>query len=576
MLAAMRIHNQEIARLFNRYATLLEIDRANAFRVRAYKNAARTIENMPHSIAEMVTKGEDLSVLPSIGKDLAYKLADITATGKFAELAAIEKRIPAALADLAEVPGLGPKRVKLLYDALKIKSMPDLAAAVRRGELHQLHGFGPKLEETILKAIEAKVTSSKRISIFAAEQIAGPMVAYLKAVPGSKRVIVAGSFRRRRETVGDLDILATADQGGRIIDAFAKYEEVAEIRSKGSTRATVRMKSGLQVDLRVVAAKSYGAALVYFTGSKPHNIQLRRMGIRRGLKINEYGVFRRERWIAGRSEKDVYAEVGLPWIEPELRENAGEIDAALSHKLPKLVTLAKIRGDLHTHTNASDGNATVEEMARAAAARGYEYIAISDHTKHVGITHGLDARQLKRQMKAIDRLNTRKPGILVLKAAEVDILPDGGLALSDDVLADLDLVIAAVHTKLTLGVEAQTERIMRAMDNPYVNIIAHPSGRLIGAREPYAVDMSRLMQAAKERRVYLEVNGQPSRLDLDDRHCRMAEELGVKVALNTDAHSSETLGYMRYAIDQARRGWLEAKDVLNTRPWPQLQRLLAR
>lgn len=572
----MTVHNQEIARLFNRYATLLEIDRANAFRVRAYRNAARMIENLPRSIADMVAADEDLSELPGVGKDLAQKLAEIADTGEFSELSKIEKRVPAALADLAEVPSLGPKRVKLLYDALKIKSMSDLAAAVRRGKLHRLHGFGPKLEQTILHAIEAKVTASQRVSIFAAEQIAEPLVAYLKAVPGTGQVIIAGSFRRRRETVGDLDILATAKKGERVIDAFAKYDEVADVQSKGSTRATVKLKSGLQIDLRVVADKSYGAALVYFTGSKPHNIQLRLMGIKRGLKINEYGVFRGDRWVAGRTEKDVYAALDLPFVEPELRENTGEIDAAIAGKLPKLVTLTKIRGDLHTHTKASDGNSSIEDMVRAAAARGYEYIAISDHTKHLGITHGLDARQLTRQMKTIDRLNAKRPGILVLKSAEVDILPDGGLALGDDVLADLDVVIAAIHTKFTLSAQAQTERIIRAMDNPYVNIIAHPSGRVIGAREGYAVDMSRLMKAALERQVHFEVNGQPSRLDLDDSHCRMAKEMGVKVALNTDAHSPETLSYMRYAIGQARRGWLEPRDVLNTRSWPQLQRLLAR
>lgn len=572
----MTIQNQEIARLFNRYAVLLEMDRANAFRVRAYRNAARTIENLPRGVVEMLESGEDLSELPGIGKDLAHKLADITRGGKFIELREIEKRIPGALADLAEVPGLGPKRVKLLYDSLKIKSMADLAKAARRGKLHQLEGFGPKLEQTILKATEAHTAGEGRIGLFAAEQIAGPLVKYLKAVPGAKQVTVAGSYRRRRETVGDLDILVTARKRGKIIEAFAKYEDVARVQSQGTTRATVNLKSGLQVDLRVVEEKSYGAALVYFTGSKAHNTQLRLIGIKRNLKVNEYGVFRGERWVAGRTEKDVYAKIGLPLIEPELRENTGEIEAARKGKLPKLVTLNKIRGDLHTHTSASDGNATFEDMARAAAARGYEYIAISDHTKHLGITHGLDATQLRRQMKSIDRLNAKRPGILVLKSAEVDILPDGKLAIGDDVLAELDVVIAAVHTKFTLRTEAQTERIIRAMDNPFVNIIAHPSGRLIGEREAYAVDMARLMKAACERNCHLEINGQPSRLDLNDSHCRMAKEMGLKLALNTDAHSPDTLSYMRYAVDQARRGWLEAKDVLNTRPWPQVKKLLKR
>lgn len=572
----MSIQNQEIARLFTRYAILLEIDRANAFRVRAYRNAARTIENLPRSIPEMLAAGEDLSELPGIGKDLAHKLADIARSGKFAELNEIERRVPGALADLADVPGLGPKRVKLLYDALKIKSIADLAAAARRGKLHRLEGFGPKLEQTILKATEAHVAVAERIGLLAAEQIAEPLVAHLKAVAGAGQVTVAGSFRRRRETVGDLDILVTARDRTRIIAAFTRYEDVAEVQSKGTTRATVKLKSGLQVDLRVVEEKSYGAALVYFTGSKAHNIQLRLLGIKRDLKINEYGVFRGNRWRAGRTEKDVYAQVGLSFIEPELRENTGEIEAARAGKLPKLVALKAIRGDLHTHTNASDGSATIEDMVRAAVACGYEYIAISDHTKHLGITHGLDARQLARQMKTIDRLNAKHPGIRILKSAEVDILPDGKLALEDAALADLDFVIAAVHTKFTLSADAQTERIIRAMDNPLVNIIAHPTGRLIGEREAYAVDMARLMKAAKERGCHLEVNAQPTRLDLNDSHCRMAKDIGLTLSFGTDAHSPETLRYMRYAVDQARRGWLGARDVLNTRSWPQLKKLLAR
>ena len=572
----MPIQNQEIARLFNRYAILLEIDRANAFRVRAYRNAARTIENLPRSVPELLAAGKDLSELPGIGKDLAHKLADIVESGKFAELSGIEKRIPGALADLADVPGLGPKRVKLLYDALKIKSMADLAAAARRGKLHRLEGFGPKLEQTILKATEAHVSGAARIGLLGAEQIAEPLVAYLKGMSGVGQVTVAGSFRRRRETVGDLDILVTAQNRAKVIAAFTNYEDVAEVQSKGTTRATVILKSGLQVDLRVVEEKSYGAALVYFTGSKAHNIQLRLLGIKRNLKINEYGVFRGKRWRAGRTEKDVYAQVGLPFIEPELRENTGEIEAARAGKLPKLITLKAIRGDLHMHTSASDGSATIEDMVRAGIARGYDYIAISDHTKHLGITHGLDAKQLARQMKAIDRLNAKRPGIRILKSAEVDILPDGKLALEDAALADLDFAIAAVHTKFTLSAKAQTERIIRAMDNPLVNIIAHPTGRLIGEREAYAVDMAQLMKAARARGCYLEVNAQPARLDLNDSHCRMAKEMGLKLAFGTDSHSPETLHYMRYAVDQARRGWLEAKDVLNTKTWPQLKKLLAR
>ncbi len=572
----MTVHNQEIARLFNRYAILLDIDRANSFRVRAYRNAARTVENLPRDLSEMLAAGEDLSELPGIGKDLAHKILTIVETGHFPELDDIEHRIPAALADLADVPGLGPKRVKQLYESLKIASLADLAQAARTGKLRTLSGFGPKLEQIILKAVESSAVGEQRIRLAVAEQIAGPLVAYLKGQRGVGKVIVAGSYRRRRETVGDLDILATARSGAKAIEAFVRYDEVASVLSQGTTRATVKLKSGLQVDLRVVKDESYGAALVYFTGSKAHNIALRLKGVKRRLKINEYGVFRKQRWIAGRSEKDVYAEIDLPYIEPELRENNGEIEAAEAGKLPRLVTLEKIRGDLHTHTDASDGRGSIEDMARAATVLGYDYLAISDHAKHVGITHGLDARRLARQMAQIDRRNANHRDILLLKSVEVDILPDGRLSLDDAALADLDLVIAAVHTGFSQSADAQTARILRAMDNRYVNVIAHPTGRLIGERGPYAVDMARLMEGAKERGVHLEVNCQPSRLDLSDTHCRMAKKMGLKLALSTDSHNPESLSYMRYGLDQARRGWIEAKDVLNTRPWPQLKKFLKR
>lgn len=570
----MSVHNPEIARLFERYALLLEIDRANPFRVRAYRNAARVVENLPRDVNAMIAEGADLSEIPGIGKDLAHKLQQICDTGKFAELREIEKRVPAALADLAELPGLGPKRVKLLFETLKIKSMAGLAAAARHGKLHELPGFGPKLEQTILKATEAHVSGEEqRVRLFAAEQIAFPLVKYLEALRGVSKVIVAGSYRRRKETVGDLDILAICAKGGKAIEHFVRYNEVASVLAEGTTRATMKLKSGLQVDLRVVPAKSYGAALLYFTGSKAHNIQLRQMGMKRGLKINEYGVFRKEEWIAGQSEKDVYARLDLPYIAPELRENTGEIEAAKAGKLPRLIALKDIKGDLHAHTNASDGNATLEEMAEAARARGYEYLAITDHTKHVGITHGLDEKRLARQMNAIDRLNAKFRGFRLLKSAEVDILPDGKLVMDDAILRELDIVTAAIHTQFTGD---QTQRLIRAMDNRHINIIAHPTGRLIGEREGYGVDMRKLMEAALQRGCHLEVNGQPSRLDLNDSHCRMAKEMGLKLALVTDAHSAETLGYMRYAVDQARRGWLASKDVLNTRSWPELRRLLKR
>lgn len=572
----MTIHNPQIVDLLNRYAVLLEIGGANPFRIRAYRNAARTIENLPRDIAAMLREGADLAELPGIGDDLAGKLAAIVATEKFAELEALKKQLPAALADLTEVPGIGPKRIKVLFGELKIKSFDELVAAARSGQLRGIAGFGPKMEANILKVAERHATAARRYKLSDAQQIADSLVRYLEKTKGVAKVVVAGSYRRRKETVGDLDVLVTCGAASNVIGRFVAHEEVLEVLAKGTTRASVKLKSGMQVDLRVVPERSYGAALVYFTGSKPHNIALRAMGLKRGLKFNEYGVYRGNRRLAGKTEEDVYAQVGLPFIEPELRENQGELEAALAGKLPKLVTLKDIRGDLHVHTEASDGEATIEEMVEAAQAIGHEYIAITDHSKYVGITHGLDTRRLTVQIRKIDKLNGKLRGIQILKSAEVDILGDGSLALPDSILGDLDLVVAAVHSKFDLPAKQQTERIIRAMDNVNVSIIAHPFGRLIGERDPCQLDIGQVMKAALERGCHLEVNAQPSRLDLSDTHCRMAKELGLKLVISTDAHTPQTLGYMHYGVDQARRGWLEADDVINTRSLPALRKLLKR
>lgn len=559
------MHNSEISDLFNRYAVLLEMQGANPFRVRAYHNAARTLENLPRDVNEMLGEGADLSELPGIGKDLAHKIADITATGRFAQLEEIKKHLPGHLADLADVPGLGPKRIKILFRKLKVTSMAELGAAARAGRLRKLKGFGPKIETNILKAMERNPEAGKRLRLSVAEQIAGPLLAYVRDTAGVTQAIIAGSFRRRRDTVGDIDILATCKKGANVIEGLTLYPEVAEVLAKGTTRASVRLQSGLQVDLRVVPERSYGAALVYFTGSKAHNIALRAIAAKRGLKFNEYGVFKGERWLAGRTEAEVYGKANLSYIEPELRENKGEIEAARDGKLPRLVTLVDIKGDLHAHTRASDGENSLEEMAAAAKNLGYSYLAITDHTQHVGIVHGLDSRRLRQQMAAIDRLNAKFRGFRLLKSAEVDILPNGGLAIDAGMARELDLVVASIHTGLDNDAGRQTDRLLRAMDNPSVNIIGHPTGRLIGSRDPYGVDMKRLMEGARARNCILEINAQPTRLDLNDVHCRMAKEMGVKLAVSTDAHTVETLGFMRFGVDQARRGWLEPSDVVNTR-----------
>src|SRR5208337_3482296 len=549
----MPIHNQDIAEIFEKVADLLEIEGANPFRVRAYRNAARVVSGMSQSLADLAARGEDLTRLPGVGQDLAGKIREIITTGDLGLRRELEARTPPALALLLNLGGLGPKRVQLLHQKLGITGTADLKEAAQSGKIKELKGFGPKIEQMILEGLGQLSAAEKRYKLVTVEPMAESLVRHLEAVPGVAEAIAAGSYRRRRETVGDLDLLVTCREAFRVMDAFVTYEDV---------------RNGLQVDLRVVPQESYGAALHYFTGSKAHNIAVRHLGVQRGLKINEYGVFRGEARIAGQTEAEVYASVDLPYIEPELREDRGEIEAAQQGRLPRLITLADIKGDLHTHTKATDGHNTLEEMAQAAQERGYQYLAITNHSKRVSMVHGHDAKNLAAEMDQIDRLNAKLPGIIILKAIEVDILEDGSLDLPDEILKGLDLTVGAVHYNFNLTREEMTERIIRAMDNRYFNVLAHPSGRLIQRREPYEVDMERLMRAAKERGCFMELDAQPDRLDLVDIHCKLAKDLGVKVAISTDAHNIADLNFMRLGIGQARRGWLEAADVLNTRPWP--------
>ena len=572
----MPVHNAEIAGALYRLAELLEIEGANPFRVRAYRNAARTIESLPESVAAMLARGADLSELPGIGDDLAAKIKEFVGTGQLRLLDEVQRRLPPSLLDLTSLPGLGPKRIKLLYDKLGVTSVSALAKALAAGKLRRLAGFGPKLERKLREALERHVTAAQRVKLASAEEIGDALLDHLKAADGVEEAAIAGSYRRRRDTVGDLDIVVASARPAEAMRRFVSYPEVAEIIAEGSTRSTVRLRSGLQVDLRVVPRPSYGAALLYFTGSKAHSIKLRGMAVKRGLKINEYGVFKGRRRVAAATEAEIYRLLALPYIEPELREDHGEIEAASKHRLPKLVTLGDIRGDLHAHTTATDGHNTIAEMAKAAKERGYDYLAISDHTRHVTIAHGLDARRLAKQLIEIDRVNESLRGFKVLKSAEVDVLEDGTLDLPDCMLEELDFTVCAIHSKFDLSQEKQTERIIRAMDHPRFNILAHPTGRLINERQPYAIDMERVMRAARERGCFLEINAQPDRLDLADAHARMAKETGVKITVSTDAHSVAHLGFMRFGIDQARRGWLEPDDVLNTRRWGELRRLLQR
>lgn len=569
----MPLHNADIARVFEDIADLLELGDANPFRIRAYRNAARIIGDLQLDLAASIGRGEELPKLPGIGEDLSGKIREIVTTGHCALLDRLRKKTPSAITELLRIPNLGPRRVKTLYRGLDVRTLEGLHRAAREGRIRDLPGFGEKSELNILQAVEARLSKGRRFKLAVAAQYADAIAAYLRESAGVGQVVVAGSLRRMRETVGDIDILATAEASSEVMSRFVRYEEVQEVVSQGETRSGVLLKSGIQVDLRVVPRESYGAALHYFTGSKAHNIAVRRLAQARGLKLNEYGIFRGKKRVSGETEESVFAAVGLPYIPPELREDRGEIEAARAGRLPRLVELDDLRGDLHCHTRWTDGHHSVEEMALAAKARGLEYLAITDHSRRLTAAHGLDPARLRRQIDEIGR--TEVAGIALLKGIEVDILEDGTLDLPDSLLAELDVVVAAVHSKFDLPRARQTERILRALDHPLVTMLAHPSGRLIDSREAYDVDMLRIIRKAAARKRFLELNAHPERLDLLDTHCRMAKDEGVLVAISSDAHSVQQFDNLKYGIGQARRGWLEKSDVLNALPLRELRRMLA-
>lgn len=572
----MPVNNAEIARLFERVADLLEIEDANPFRVRAYRNAARTIRGYSVSMKELLEQGKDLSELKHIGDDLAEKVHEIVETGDLPILREIEAHTPASLGDLLNVPGLGPKRVKALYQQLDICTIEDLRRAVYSGKIYTVKGFGKATVKSIINRLDRSRPAQRRTKWLDAEIIARPLLSYLKKCKGVKKVTMAGSFRRCKDTVRDLDILVSAKLDTLVMEHLSNYPEVARVISMGETRSTVLLNSGMQVDVRVIAPESYGAALMYLTGSKHHNIQLRTYAHTLGFKLNEYGLFKNAKRLVGETEDDVYSTLGLCYVEPELRENTGEVVAALNESLPQLINEQDIRGDLHCHTDASDGHASLKSMVNCARKKGYEYMSINDHSQRLTVAHGLDKARLLQQLKEIDKLNAQLSNFVILKSVEVDILEDGSLDLSDSILKELDFTVCAIHHEFNLSEEKQTQRIIRAMDNPNFNILAHPSGRLINQRTAYNVNMREIMLAAKQRGCILELNAQPERLDLNDVHCKLAKELGVKLVISTDAHSQEDLDSMRLGINQARRGWLEAKDVLNTRPLAQFKQLLKR
>jgi DNA polymerase (family X) len=572
----MPIQNTDVADILNRVANLLEIEGANQFRIRSYRNAARTVSSLARSLNDMVAEKSDLTDLSGIGTDMAGKIVEIVQTGRLQQLEELEKRHPAGLNELMGVAGLGPKRVAALHRRLGITDLRGLQKAAEKSKLREIEGFGAKTEQSILESLKQSQDERGRISLREAEQRAVPLVQYLKASKGIKKITVTGSFRRRKESVGDLDILVACKKNADVMERLTGYEDVRKVVARGKTRSTVVLKSGLQVDLRVLPEVGYGAGLHYFTGSKAHNIAVRKRALKKKLKINEYGVFEGKKRVAGKTEEEVFTKVGLDYIEPELREDGGEIEAAEKGRLPQLVRLEDIRGDLHAHTKETDGQDTLEDMARAAKRLGYEYLAITEHSQKVAVAKGLDAEKLAGHIERIDRLNKKLGDFRLLKGIEVDILENGSLDLPDEILKELDLRVCAVHYGQNLSRKKQTRRVLKAMQNPNFNILAHPTGRLLGARKPFEVDLETIMQAARENGCFLEINAEPQRLDLTDSHCRMAKEIGVKLAVSTDAHSTGSLGFMRFGIDQARRGWLEAEDIINTCSCKNLLKLMKR
>ncbi|MFO0870411.1 MAG: DNA polymerase/3'-5' exonuclease PolX [Pirellulales bacterium] len=583
--------NAHLAEVFERLADLLEISGANPFRVRAYRNAARTLHGYPESLADYWSTHGTLPAIAGVGADLAEKIRLLIHGQPLPLLEELEAQIPAGVLTLLRIPSLGPKKAAALHRELGIETLDQLRLACEQGRVRHLKGFGEKTEQVILQGIPLAESAGQRLLWADADALAQVLVAHLRQVEGIEQLELAGSYRRCRDTIGDLDVLVVARHESVVMDRLAAFPEVASVLARGETKMSVRTHAGLQIDLRVVPARSFGAALQYFTGSKEHNVMLRGRARQHGLKINEYGVFRLEsggsaasetapqdgEYVAGRSETDVYQALGLPWIPPELREGRQEFAWAEADSLPQLIELADLRGDLHMHTTATDGAASLAEMAAAACQRGLEYIAITDHSQRVSMARGLDSDRLLSQWREIDRLNEQLAGrLLVLKGIECDILERGGMDLPDDVLAQADWVLASVHYGQRQSRQQITDRIVGALANPYVSAIAHPTGRLLNQRDAYEVDMEAVFQAAVEHGKLLELNAHPSRLDLHDLHCAQARALGIPIVISTDAHSTEGLEMLRYGVLQARRGGLTRADVANTRSWSALRKLIGR
>jgi len=556
--------NSQIAAVFEKIADILEIEEENPFRIRAYRNAARTIQNLSEDISKII-KEDAIVKLPGIGEDLASKIKEFLKTGKVSAYEKLKKKVSPALLDMLNIPGIGPKTAKLLHEKLKIKSLAELEAKAKAHKISGLPGIKEKTEKNILKGLRFLKKDSGRMRLGVAFTTAAYIVSELKKLPEVIKISTAGSLRRMKETIRDIDILVTSKKSRDVADSFVGLSNVADIMAHGPTKSSVLTKKNVQVDLRVVQPESYGAALMYFTGSKSHNIKMREMALRKGLKINEYGVFRSKsgRKIAGKSESEIYSLFKMPYIEPELREDRGEIEAALDGKLPDMVGIEDIRGDFHIHTKESDGVLSIDEIARIAKKKNYEYAIISDHSKSLKITNGLSDKRLLKQIERVRSFNRNSKDIRLLVSSEVDIHDDGSLDYSDELLKKLDFVIAAIHTGFRQPKEKITARIVKAIENRYVNLIAHPSGRLIGEREAYELDYEKMFTAARKTGTAIEINAHPKRLDLTDINCRRAQELGVKLAISTDTHREENLDNMIYGVSVARRGWVKKGSILN-------------
>ncbi len=559
--------NAEIARIMREIAILLDMEGVQ-FKPRAYEKAAYAIESLEQPIAELYRQGgiKAVETIPTVGKAIAEKIVTLIETERLPYYEELKQKVPVDLGNLTAIEGLGPKMIKALYDQLGIKTVEELEKAAQEGKIRHLPHFGEKSEQKILKGIAFLKKSSGRFPLGVGLPLVLEIEARLGKIKGVKQVAIAGSIRRRKETIGDGDILVVSSQPDQVMDVLVKMPEVVYIHAKGHTKSSVKLNNGMDVDLRVVEGKSFGAALNYFTGSKDHNIVLRRIAQEKNLKLNEYGVFRGEKSIAGRTEEEVYEVLGLPYIPPELRENSGEIEAALKGQLPDLVGYDDLRGDLQTQTTWTDGANSIEEMVQEAKRLGHEYIAITDHTKSLAMTRGSDEKKLREQMAVIDELNKKLKGITILKGAEVNINKDGTLDIDNETLAKLDVVGVAVHSHFNLSREEMTRRVIRAIENPHADILFHPTGRLIQRREPYDIDMDEVIRVAKRTGTVLEIDAYPDRLDLKDEHVRKAVEAGVKLVIDSDAHHVNHLSFLHFGIATARRGWAKKSDILNTKP----------